>query len=110
MSQPIEVTVSDPPVAVADNRPASRYEIRVGGGLAGFAQYQRTARGITFTHTEVDDRFEGQGLGSRLAQAALDDARRDGLVVTPRCPFIAEFIETHPEYRDLVAGSSGTIP
>jgi predicted GNAT family acetyltransferase len=104
------VTVSDPPVVVTDNRPASRYEIRVGDQLAGVADYERTPRGITFTHTKVDDRFEGQGLGSRLAEAALDDARRDGMVVTPRCPFIAEFIETHPEYSDLVAGPSGTAP
>ncbi len=99
--------MSDPAVVVTDNRPASRYEIRVGDQLAGFAEYQRTPRGITFTHTKVDDRFESHGLGSRLAEVALDDARREGLAVTPRCPFIAEFIETHPEYSDLVAGPSG---
>ncbi len=100
--------MSDPPVVVTDNRPASRYEIWVGDQLAGFSDYQHTARGITFTHTKVDDRFEGHGLGSRLAAAALEDARRQGMAVTPRCPFIAEFIETHPEYSDVVAGSSGT--
>jgi predicted GNAT family acetyltransferase len=104
----MEVTVSDPPVVVTDNGPASRYEIRVGDQLAGFAEYEHTPRGITFTHTKMEDRFEGHGLGSRLAAGALDDARRQGMAVTLRCPFIAEFIETHPEYSDLVARSSGT--
>ncbi len=33
---------------------------------------------MTLTHTEVDDRFEGKGVGSALARFALDDARADG--------------------------------
>ena len=43
---------------------------------------------ITFTHTEVDDAYEGQGLGGTLARYALDDARARGLEVRPLCPFI----------------------
>jgi uncharacterized protein len=46
---------------------------------------------------------EVRGFGSRLAEAALDDARRQGLDVVPLCPFIAHFIEGHPEYEPLVA-------
>jgi predicted GNAT family acetyltransferase len=53
-------------------------------------------------HTEVDDAFEGQGLGSQLAAGALDDVRRLGKRVVPRCPFIAKFIAHHPEHQDLV--------
>ena len=53
--------------------------------------------------TEVYESYEGLGLGSRLARAALDDARARGLKVMPLCPFIAGFIERHlDEYRDLV--------
>ena len=46
---------------------------------------------------------EGRGCGSRLAAAALEDARREGLDVVPLCPFIARYIERHPEYEQLVA-------
>ena len=54
-------------------------------------------------HTEVYKSYEGLGLGSRLARAALEDARARGLEVMPFCPFIAGFIERHlDEYRDLV--------
>jgi predicted GNAT family acetyltransferase len=59
---------------------------------------------IAFVHTEVYEPYEVLGLGSRLARAALDDARARGLVMMPFCRFIAGFIERHlDEYRDLVA-------
>jgi uncharacterized protein len=87
---------------VTDNSERQRYELRVDGELAGFAQYARRGGKIMFVHTEVDDRFEGQGLGSTLAKGALDDVRRRGIPVVPVCPFIAAYIERHPEYNDLV--------
>ena len=58
---------------------------------------------IAFTHTEVDESNEGRGFGSRLAAEALEDARRKHLEVVPLCPFIAHYIELHPEYEQLVA-------
>ena len=54
-------------------------------------------------HTEVDEALEGRGLGSRLVATALEDARREGLEVVPLCPFVAAFIDRHPEYQDVVA-------
>ncbi len=88
---------------VSDQPEKSRYEIRVDGELAGFADYERHADLITFTHAEVDDAYEGQGLGSQLARAVLDVARDAGLAVHPECPFIARYIKRHPDkYLDLV--------
>jgi uncharacterized protein len=79
-----------------------RYELRVGGEVAGFVDYRFAAEDrIVLVHTEVDERFEGHGVGSRLARGVLDDARAHGWQVVPRCPFIAEYIERHPEYQDL---------
>jgi uncharacterized protein len=99
--------MSDPTVFVADNPAASRYEIRVGDDLAGFAEYRVRPGRIVMTHTEIDPSFEGRGLGSALATGALDDLRRRHLSVTPSCPFIATFIDEHPDYADLVAPASG---
>jgi uncharacterized protein len=56
---------------------------------------------VLFTHTEVDTRYEGRGVGSALARAALDDVRRQGKLVIAQCPFIAGYIQRHPEYADL---------
>ncbi len=91
-------------VTVRDEPASARYELFVDGELAGFATYCRENGVMTIPHTEVELRFEGRGLGARLARFALDDARRHGWRVVPRCPFVASYIERHPEYADLVAG------
>jgi predicted GNAT family acetyltransferase len=86
----------------------SRYEISVDGECAGFTRYRgydkRSARPgeIVFLHTEIDDSFSGQGLGSTLIRYALDDARKKGLAVIPYCPFVRGFIAKHEDYLDLV--------
>lgn len=93
---------------VADHREKSRFEIFAGengGELAGFTEYEVGESEIAFIHTEIDPRFEGQGLGGRLARAALDAIRERRLAVLPYCPFIRGWIGKHPEYLDLVPES-----
>jgi predicted GNAT family acetyltransferase len=82
---------------ITDNEGASRFEIFVEDELAGFAEYQLTDGGITFTHTVIDDAFEGQGLGGKLAASVLTTAKDRGLKVTPLCSFIRGYLELHPE-------------
>ncbi|MGI5203444.1 GNAT family N-acetyltransferase [Spirillospora sp. CA-108201] len=87
---------------ITDNAEQGRYEIRLDGDLAGFAEYERGEGAVVFTHTEVDSAFEGRGVGSALARGALDDVRSKGLSVVPLCPFIKKWIGRHPDYKDLV--------
>lgn len=87
---------------VVDNARAGRFEILVDGETAGSAVYRRAGKKLSFTHTEIDPRFEGRGLGSILARGALDAARAAGMSVLPFCPFIRGYIERHPGYLDLV--------
>lgn len=88
---------------VQDNPAKGRYEALVGDELAGFAAYDRTGELVVFTHTEVEPAYEGKGIGGRLASAALDDVRAHGRSVIAKCPFIAEYIQRHPAYTDLLA-------
>jgi predicted GNAT family acetyltransferase len=46
--------------------------------------------------------LSGQGIGSKLARGALEQARTHGLKVVPKCPFIAAFIAKNAEFADLV--------
>ena len=95
--------MTEPTVVDAPER--SRFEITADGTPAGFAAYRLRDGLITFTHTEIDDAFEGRGLGGRLVRAALDAARDRGLAVHPACPFVWSWIAKHPDYRDLVPES-----
>jgi predicted GNAT family acetyltransferase len=90
-------------VEVTNNEAEKRYEARLGDELAGSAYYDLADDLIVFTHTEVDDAYEGHGVGSALARAALDDVRADGRrKVVARCPFIKGWIDRHEDYRDLL--------
>jgi predicted GNAT family acetyltransferase len=93
--------MSDVTVSLDPDR--HRYEAHLGDELAGVAVFSLRDGIIEFQHTEVDDAFEGHGVGSALARGALDDVRREGTrTVVATCPFIAEWIERHPDYTDLL--------
>jgi len=88
-------------IAIVDNPEETRFEADVDGHTA-FVSYLRRNDTIFFTHTEVPREIEGRGLGSALAKAVLDRARAEHLKVVARCPFIAKYIERHPEYQSLL--------
>jgi predicted GNAT family acetyltransferase len=96
------VTDTASQLQIEDVPERQRYELTIDGERAGLVTYRLEPGRITFVHAEVADRFEGQGLGGRLARAVLDDARARGLRVRPDCPFIAGYVGEHPEYADLV--------
>lgn len=82
---------------------ASRYELRLGDDVVGVLDYRTDGDRVVLEHTVVDTDRRERGLGSRLARGALDDVRERGLRIVPQCPFVARFVERHPEYADLVA-------
>lgn len=88
-------------IEIRDAEVEQRFEARVSGKLAGFAEYLRSADLVVYPHTVVEPAFEGRGVGSALARAALDDARDRGLPVLAVCPFIRAWMVRHPEYADL---------
>lgn len=92
-----------PDIAVSRSDSKHRYEAHLHGRRVGFSQFRMAPGQVTFTHTEVDDEYEGQGIGSTLARRALDDVRARGEKVVAECPFIKEYIERHPSYADLLA-------
>ena len=103
-----------PPELVVQDAPGQeRYEARAGDELAGFSRYERAEPGdggsgeplFVFTHTEVDDAYEGQGVGGILVRGALDDVRSRGGRVEARCAFVRSWVERHADYQDLVAAS-----
>ncbi|HEX6196441.1 MAG TPA: GNAT family N-acetyltransferase [Jiangellaceae bacterium] len=93
---------------ITDATERNRFEAYVDEDFAGYVEYIRKPDQVEYRHTEVDDEYEGMGVGSSLAQAALDDARRRGMRVLVTCPFLQGWLARHPEYQDLTdqGGSS----
>ena len=89
------------PSAVVMNDKTHRFETTLDGETA-FTEYVLHNGAIVLPHTLVPPAFEGKGVGSALAKAALGYARAHGLTVKPICPFIAGYIQKHPEWQDLV--------
>jgi len=50
----------------------------------------------------VPEALRGKGLGSALAQSALELAREEGWKVDVICPSVTAYLEKHPEYADLI--------
>jgi predicted GNAT family acetyltransferase len=89
-------------IDVTEHERAGRYEVRVDGRLAGFAD--RTVRNglMVLPHTVVDRAYRGRGLAAELVRRALADARDRGLGVIPSCWYVAQYIGAHPAEVDLV--------
>ncbi|SCF27215.1 hypothetical protein GA0074695_5029 [Micromonospora viridifaciens] len=91
---------------VEDDPAKRRFEILVDDALAGFTAYRPRGEALVFTHTEVDERYRGMGVGEALVRGTLDQLRERGDRLVPKCPFVAAFIRRHPEYANLVVAES----
>ena len=87
--------------SVTDNPTEERFELEVAGGTA-ILTYAREDGVLQLLHTEVPSVARGRGVGGRLVQAALEQARRNGEQVAPVCPFVKVYLRRHPEYQELV--------
>ncbi|HEY7468279.1 MAG TPA: GNAT family N-acetyltransferase [Acidimicrobiia bacterium] len=87
---------------VSDDPENHRYVLEIDGDVVGLAVYHVRGGRYIFVHTEIQPGHGGEGLGTLLARAALDDVRTKGARVVPLCPFISAFIRRHPDYEDLI--------
>lgn len=90
------------PATVRNNTALSRFEMGLADGLAVLL-YREAPGVLTLYHTEVPSALRERGIASKLVEGALRQVRADGLKVQPRCGFVRHFIDTHPEFQDLVA-------
>ena len=88
---------------VRRNDEGGRYEITVDGDLAGFTQFHPDGDVLVFPHTQIDERYSGQGLAKILIGQALDDVRARGLAIVPTCEFVQGYLDKNPQYQDLIA-------
>ena len=84
------------------NKDKKQYEIQKGKSV-GFAEYMLADNIIYFTHTEVPEEMQGEGMASKLIKFALEDAREKDYKVIPLCPFVRAYIKRHlKDYEEIL--------
>jgi len=79
-----------------------RYFVRLDGVDAEMT-YSRAGKGIIIIdHTGVPDTLRGRGVGLALVRRGIEDARVEGRVGIPLCPFAKAQIDRHPEWQDVL--------
>ena len=105
------VTTNDDaaPATEITHRPErSRYEITLDGAFAGIAAYE-VADGVTiFTHTVIQEAFEGHGLAGVLVDGAIGDVAASGGRFAATCPYVVHWLTKHHQHdAALVAVPAG---
>ena len=88
--------------SVVNNQEKNRFEISQGSQLSKLEYRMDGDDRIDLVHTEVPEELAGQGIGSSLVVAALTYARQEELKAIPSCPFVASYVQRHPEWSDVV--------
>lgn len=78
-----------------------QFELEQDGHVAHL-QYTIAGHVLALIHTEIPEALRGTGIASTLAKTALDWARENHMKVDVVCPFVAGYLQTHPEYSDLI--------
>lgn len=94
---------TQPNITIRSNPRRHRYDLLDGETVIGRAHWvpydSPGGEQRIFFHTVVDDDYSGQGLASRLARFALDDTIEAGVPIVPVCPYIASWLQKHPDYQ-----------
>lgn len=99
------VAETDETVEREDGPSKGRYRLVVDGVEAEMTYSRVGTTQIIIDHTEVPAALRGRKVGERLVRQAVEDARRDRLVIIPLCPFAKAMIGRHPEWQDVVRQS-----
>lgn len=98
-----EQTMDELKITLDETGSKGRYWVRGADGSEAEMTYSKLGDdAIIIDHTLVPDAFRGQGIGLRLVQRGVDDARAAGKKIIPLCPFAAAQFKRHPEWADLL--------
>jgi len=86
-----------------ENEKRGRFFIESEGEKVALMTYSKAGPGkIIIDHTEVDDSLQGQGVGYKLVEAAVEHARANDLKIMPLCPFARAVFKKKSEYKDVL--------
>lgn len=79
-----------------------RYITLVNGHEAEMTYSRAGTSRVIIDHTGVPDALRGLGVGKKLIERAVQDARAEGFKIIPLCPFAKATLNKMPEWQDVV--------
>lgn len=93
----------DSPDELRDGADSDRFELVRHGDTIAWMKYKRLKPNrYVLLHTEVDEAQRGHGTGQVFVEAVLDQIRSRQGTVTAICPFVADYLASAQQYRDLI--------
>lgn len=71
--------------------------------LVGICTYNHLNGQWIANHTAVEKEYGGRGIGSKLVECLVENARKEGVKIHPVCSFVKTEFDKKEEYRDLLA-------
>lgn len=84
---------------VVNNAAASRFEAQLNGDDLAITEYDIAGKNIIFTHTEVPEGYEGQGIAGKVVEVALTWSIENGYKIQALCPYVKKYVDEHPAYQ-----------
>ena len=57
---------------------------------------------MVIEHTEVDEAYEGKGLGRQLVKAGVNYSREHEIKILPLCPYAKRLFDIMPDFADVL--------
>lgn len=91
----------------SNNEKNGNFEAFIDGKRAGLMTYTWAGEErFIIDHTEVEETYNGKGVGKEMLLAAVDFARKNGKTIIPLCPFAKATFQKHEELQDVLVNQA----
>lgn len=85
-----------------ENEEVGKYYLEENDQEAAKMEYRLRTGRLIIVHTVVNSGYEGKGLGIKLVEKAIADARQGNYAIVPVCRFARKYFDKHPEAHDVL--------
>ncbi|MGE4512747.1 hypothetical protein SAMN05421846_104243 [Chryseobacterium taeanense] len=90
-----------------NNEKNGNFEAFIDGNHAGLMTYTWAGDDrFIIDHTEVEEAYNGKGVGKEMLLSAVDFARESGKTIIPLCPFAKATFQKHEELQDVLVNKT----
>lgn len=90
-----------------NNEKNGSFEAFIDGNHAGLMTYTWAGEErFIIDHTEVEEAYNGKGVGKEMLLASVDFARKNGKTIIPLCPFAKATFQKHEELQDVLVNKT----